>query len=376
MTLISACDKEVILLLLAYLLWRQNGFKAATPDWFLLAFVVLATIRTAFDGTLVGFVTDCAFLIPYVVGRMTVLTAQQEQQWARCAVWIVGVLSVLGLTEVFLFGEGPRTLLYLAIDSEAEGGQLSASFHGTAFLGLREAATMVGPNSFGVLCMVALIIWWVYCRNSLPATMIAVGLICSVTRAAWLGTAAAIPVLAIIMNQRKRLLLYALVAIAIFAASIPILGLGDFLFATKTAEDTSIDWHRESIVNGVIYAFDHPLGSGNTKLSAEGLKKDANQTIFETTYPYFAAEYGLVASLSFVGFLVSALYFVRRQRCELTNVAVGILVGMSLVMVITLPLTDRRLSTWILLPIGMAVQCASRKGTPFVSQLSEATGTA
>jgi len=148
-------------------------------------------------------VLDFAFIISYFVGRVTVLSTKQEQLWARCAVWIVGILSVLGLAEVFIFGEGPRTLLYLAIDSETEGGQLTASFHATGFTGLREAATMVGPNGFGALCMVALVLWWVYCRNPLPAAMIAVGLICSVTRAAWLGTAAAIPLLAVIMQQRR-----------------------------------------------------------------------------------------------------------------------------------------------------------------------------
>src|ERR1700738_82578 len=36
MTLVSVIDKEVLLLLLAFLLWRRNGYKPAAPDWFLL----------------------------------------------------------------------------------------------------------------------------------------------------------------------------------------------------------------------------------------------------------------------------------------------------------------------------------------------------
>src|SRR6267154_3557931 len=50
MTLVSALDKEIILLLLAFLLWRKNGFKAVAADWFLLACFVIAAIRTAFGG--------------------------------------------------------------------------------------------------------------------------------------------------------------------------------------------------------------------------------------------------------------------------------------------------------------------------------------
>jgi hypothetical protein len=338
---------------------------------FLLACFTLAIIRTAFGGTLVGFVTDFAFVIPYFVGRMTVLATKQEHLWARCAVWIVAILSLLGLTEVFIFGEGPRTLLYMAIDSEAEGGQLSGSFHGVAFGGLREAATMVGPNDFGVLCMIALIIWWVYCRNPLPAAMIAVGLICSVTRAAWLGTAVAIPFLALMTQQGKRLVLYTTLALALFAAAVPVLGLSDYLFATKTGQDTSMDWHRDSILNGLKYAADHPFGLGNTKLNPQFIKLDANLTIFETTYPYFAAEYGIAASLCFGGFLFSPLFLLWRKQSQLGYAAAGILVGMSLVMVITLPLRDRRLSAWALLPIGMAVQFAIRRATPRVASTPE-----
>ncbi|MGD0512937.1 MAG: hypothetical protein ABSA29_06530, partial [Terriglobales bacterium] len=93
MTVVSVCDKEVPLLLIAVILWRRNGFKAATPDWFLLACLAIATVHTVFDGTVVGLWTDFNFVIPYVVGRMTVLTRTQEQMWARCAVWIMGILS-------------------------------------------------------------------------------------------------------------------------------------------------------------------------------------------------------------------------------------------------------------------------------------------
>lgn len=361
MTVVSVCDKEVPLLLVALILWRRNGFKPAAPDWFLLACLGLAAVHTVFDGTLVGLWTDFNFVIPYFVGRMAILTQKQEQLWARCAVWIVAVLSVLGLVEVFILGEGPRTLLYLAIGSEAGKGGLTASFHGAGFEGMREAATTVGPNGFGMFCMIALILWWVYCRNPLPAGMVAVGLICSLTRSAWLGAAAAIPFLAIIMKQGKRLLLYATLSISLFVASVPILGLGDYLFYNKTGQDESAEGHQDEVLSGLKFAADHPFGAGNMRLSAVALHQDNNTRLFETTYPQLSAEYGVADVLLFAGFLLSALRRVWQQQSQLGYAALGILLSISLAMVVTLPLADRRLSSWILFPIGLAIQCSTRR---------------
>jgi hypothetical protein len=361
MTVVSVCDKEVPLLLLAFILWRRNGFKPAAPDWFLLASFFIAAVHTVYDGTLAGLWMDFNFIIPYLVGRMTVLTRTQEQMWARCAVWIMGVLSVLGLVEVFMIGEVPRTLLYVAIGSEGSEEGLSASFHGTGFTGLREAATTVGPNGFGAFCMIALILWWVYCRNPLPAGMVAVGLTCSLTRSAWLGTAAAIPLLAIIMKQNRRFFLYATMALALFVASIPILGLSDFIVSNKARQDESAQSHQQKISSGLQFAAEHPFGAGNGKLSP-GQTEVNNIGAFETTYPQLAAEYGIAAALLFSGFLFSALRSVWQEQTQLGYVALGILVGISLVMVFTLPLSDRRLACWILFPVGLAVRSSiSRK---------------
>ena len=205
MTLVSLCTKEIPLFLLAVVLLRRNGFRPTSPDWWLLGSFFIACVRTLFGGTWVALWTDFNFVLPYFIGRMTILSEVQERAWAKGAVWIAATLSILGLVEVFIIGDGPRTLLYLALDTGGtEGGKLTASFSGEGFTGLREAATMVGPNSFGVLCMLALILWWVYLRNPLPAGMVATGLICCVTRADWIGTAASISFLAVIMGQRKR----------------------------------------------------------------------------------------------------------------------------------------------------------------------------
>jgi len=87
-------------------------------------------------------------------------------------------------------------------------------------------------------------------------------------------------------------------------------------------------------------------------------KENSNVTIFETTYPYFAAAYGATVALCFVGFLFSALRFIRRKQGELGYVAIGILVGISVVMIFTLPLNDRRLACWAFFPVGLALRSA------------------
>jgi hypothetical protein len=365
MTVVSACTKEVPLLLLMFILWHRNGFKPVATDWFLMAVCALATVHTVFNGIWAALAIDSNFVIPYFVGRMTVLKEEQEQKWAIRAVWIVGILAILGLTEVFIFGEGPRTVLYLATDSMTDNGGLTGSFFATGFEGMREAATMAGPPSFGALCMIALIIWWVYCRNPLPAIMIGVGLVCSVTRAAWLGATVALPLLGFVMDQKKRFFLYATLGLALLGVSIPILGLGDFIFLSKTGQDPSAEGHQDTIMNGLNYVVEHPFGSGNEKVGPVAWGRDKNAPVFETTYPALAAKYGILAVMCFVGFLLGALNRAWRQRTPLAYAAVGILVSVALVMVVTLPLDDRRLACWALFPIGLAVRSSISRSRPF-----------
>jgi hypothetical protein len=360
MSIVSACTKEIPLLLLTLVLWRRNGFTSATPDWFLLGCFAMAALYTVFDGTLTTLAVDFNFMLAYFVGRVTVLTEKQERRWAGRAVWLVAILAVLGLIEVWILGEGPRTFLYMATDAamDQKTGQLSGSFHATGFGAMREASTMLGPNGFGALCMIALIIWWVYRRNPLPAIMIAIGLVSSVTRSAWVGAAVAIPFLAFLMNQKKRFFLYTALTLALFAAAIPIFGLGDYLLSTKSGEDTSAEGHQAEIVNGFKYVVEHPFGSGNGKLGVMGLQGNENAVVFETTYINFAAEYGVLAALCLVGWLASALSLVLRMRSQLGYAAAGIIVGMGLVMLVTIPLIDRRLASWAMFPVGLAVRAA------------------
>jgi hypothetical protein len=355
----EGCDR-VALLLLALILWKRNGVKLVAPDWILLACFGLAFLRLAFSGTLLALLSDFNLVIAYAAGRVTVLTTSQQGCWARRAVWIVAVLSVLGMGEVFLLGDGPRTVLYLSVaEGATDEGALNAAFHADGFTGLRESATMFGPLQFAPLCMAALVVWWVYCRNPVPAAMITAGLICSVTRSAWVGTAVAIILLAVLMRQKRRLSLYAVLALALFSAAVPVLGLDDYLLSAKAGQDPSAQGHQESIIKGLEYVAGHPFGSGAGNAGMFANKRNAEGVFIENTYLTLAAEYGILAALCFLGFLFTALRAAWRQRTDLGLAAVGILVGFGAVMLLAPLHNVFSLACWIWFPVGLMVRSST-----------------
>jgi O-antigen ligase len=195
--------------------------------------------------------------------------------------------------------------------------------------------------------------------------MIAAGLICTVTRASWFGTAVAVPFLAAIMGQGKRFLRYAALALVLFAISIPVLGLSDYLFATKTMEDPSAAGHKEDLYIGLAYMADHPLGvgPGNAGRWAADKFNNSNAVNVDDTYLTFAAEYGIPTALCFLGFLFTALWLSWRQRTQVGYVAVGILVGFSVIMTFFLAHDVFPLATWIWFPVGLAVRSSTAPGT-------------
>ena len=371
--MVKAFDR-ILFLPAIFVLWRRNGIKLRTPDWFLLACLGLAVVRFVFGGELVPLIYDFDFMIAYVAGRVAVLTASQQETWARRAVWIVAILSVLGMTEVFIIGEGPRTILYLAAaEGATEGGALNGTYHASGVMGMRESATMFGPLQFGALCMVALVIWWVYRRDFLPVGMIGSGLILSLARSSWVGVAVAICLLGIIMRQKKPLLLYASLALALFVAAIPVIGLGDFLSATIKGQEVSAEGHKQSLFEGMTYVLGHPFGSGPGSAGTFAFKNDSFIVWSENSYLTLASEYGIPTVVCFVGFLVSVLAKIWSQRTRLSYAAVGILVAFSTVMMFLAAVHDVfSLAAWVWFPIGLAVRSATESPSPLNGSIPNA----
>jgi hypothetical protein len=203
-----------------------------------------------------------------------------------------------------------------------------------------------------------------YLRKPLPAALIAAGLICTVTRHAWISTALTIPLLAIRMEQKKRLILYASLALALFLASIPVLGLSDFLASTKTGEEVSVHGHWETLLVGAHYVTSHPFGAGpgNYDRSA-GAKHTISSTSdapwIESSYLMLAAEYGVLDGLCFAAFVLCALRAIWPHRTPLGYAAFGILVGFAVSMMFAPMHGDFALASWIWFPIGLAVRFSS-----------------
>ena len=350
---------RVLLLFLAFILWRKNGIKFTTPDWLLLTCFALAAAHLIFTGNVVALLSDFNFMIAYAAGRVTVLSGKSENKWANRAIWTVAALAVFGMIEVFVIGEGPRTVLYLAVGrGGTQDGALDAAFHGQSYSWMRESSTMFGPLQFAPLCMAALIIWWVYSRKLLPGAMIAAGLICSVTRSAWLGSAVALSALAVLMGQTKRFLQYGAILLALFIVAIPLLGLTDYLVSTKTGQDASAQGHQESILDGVQYMTHHPLGVGPGNAGKFALEEGTAFSV-ENSYLTLAAEYGILTTLLFVGFLGSVVRTLRRQRTRLAYVAIGIVLGFGTVMIFAALHDVFPLACWLWFPVGLAIRCAS-----------------
>ena len=352
MSALSICTKEAPLLLLAIALLQRNGFRPVLADWFAGAFFTVALVRSAFGGFFMGFADDVVFLIPYLVGRVAVLDQAQERLWVRRAVWITAVLSVVGIGELLFLGEEPRRLLLAVALTEED----LSGLHAGGYEGLRASSTMGGPLAFGALCMIALILWWVYSRNPIPAGIVFAGLVCSLTRSAWAGTFVAISVLALRLGQKRRFLKFGMASAVLFLVAIPLLEIRDFVSMSTTGQDNSVQGHVASLRKGVAYVLDHPLGSGGGSVGFRATKDNALLENIDSVYLTYGANYGVLAILSFGGFLVSAFCAVWKQRSQMGYAALGILVGFAIMMMFEPTRTGTQLNSWVWIPVGLSLR--------------------
>jgi hypothetical protein len=352
MSALSICTKEIPLLLLAVLLWRRNGFTPVLADWFVGAFFIVALVRSFFGGFFMGFADDFVFLIPYAVGRVTILTETQERLWAQCGLWIAAILSIVGIGELLILGEEPRKLLLSVAFAEDDLSGLRAG----GYEGLRASSTMAGPLAFGALCMLVLIIWWVYFRKPLPALIVVAGLICSLSRSAWIGTIVAVSILAFRASQKKRLLKCGLVGIGLFFSAVALLQMDEFVSMSAAGQDNSTQVHIASLRKGLEYVAVHPLGTGGGSIGFRATKDNALLENLESVYLTYGANYGWLALLSFVGFVLSALLKLWKAATPSGNAALGILIGFAIMMMFEPMHTGTPLNSWVWVPIGLSLR--------------------
>jgi len=171
-----------------------------------------------------------------------------------------------------------------------------------------------------------------------------------------LGAALAIFMLAVATKQMKRLRVYAVVAVVLFVAAVPALGLFDYLYYNKTGQDSSAEWHGETLLTGIQYISEHPFGTGPGSIGARALDLKSNALVIESSFLSFGGEYGIAALLCFLVFLATAFRLVWRQQSRSGYVAAGIIVGFSVVMTVLIMHADFRLNCWVWFPVGLSVR--------------------
>lgn len=360
---LEGLDRAILCLLALFLLIR-NGIRLVFVDCIALGCLLMALLRLPLDGLLLSLASDFGFLIAYFAGRTMMLPEEQQGRWARVAVWVVAIISVASLCEVFGLGEGPRTILYMKTAEATidNGVALNASFHSSAYTGLRASGTMLGPLQFGPLCMIALIFWWVYSGKAIPGLMILAGLLCSLTRSAWVGTFVAILALGLLMGRAKRLALYGGLALTLILVAAPFIGLENYFSAKTQKNDISAEQHKDSVQEGLLFLAQHPLGAGSKNVGRQALKTDDKAVYFENAYLSLAGAYGIPTVFCLLVFIfVLMMMGLKSPNKKLGYTVFGILLGFTIELLFASLHDVFPLACWIWFPAGLMVsQSAAR----------------
>lgn len=351
--LISAMKEVVLVATVIWFAYRAPGVRLTLPDIILGAMLMLVVIEQLFYTDIKAMRDDWEWALPYMLGRVLPLDAAMQAKWAKCAVWMCAVLSIVGGAEVLFLGPGFRLFLLSVVEGDLT---LPPPFLADGYSGLRAASTMVSPLSFSALCMIALVLWWTYMNNPIPAAIIATGLVLTVTRSAFIATIAALLVIGIRRREPARTaMLIAFVAAAI-AIAIPSLDLYRYLGNTfSPGADASLVGHADSVSAGIDRMLEYPMGTGAGTASPRKLASNASAFDIESTYLSFAVEYGMVVGVLFVGFIVFTLWRILRVKKPIGYAAFSILLGFSFLIAVGPLHQDITLGCWVWVPVGIAI---------------------
>lgn len=346
--------KEIGILICAISLAVRRGYRWTLADTLLLALTLLVSFSVALGGDARGVKDDLDFVLAFFAGRVLTLDPNRELRWVKIALVLLSVLAVGGLIEAFVLGPAPRTLLM----GFADPNELPVSFRASFYSGFRPGSFTSSPLSFGPFCMIGVVLLLIYGRTLsrrwwLTLVPIAAGLIASLTRGAWLGVAVGAALVAW-RTGRKAEIVKLLAATAVVAlALLPLLNAGEFIGATKSGEDNSLQVHRSEIFEAIeqIKPFS---GTGAGSVGPRAIARSGTATNIDGGYIIFGLEYGLLAAVLLLLFYLNCLSRCARDSSALGTLAVCMIVITAILQVFMVVSVDFNLSAWMLLPVGMA----------------------
>jgi hypothetical protein len=352
---VSALKELIFLAAVLWLVMRDARVAVVLPDVLLLGALILVAFEQLFHFDPKGLRDDWEWALLYALGRVLILSPEAQALWAKCAVWMCAFLSVLAAWEVLFLGPQFRLLLLRQVEGNTLG-RLPPPFLANGYTGMRAASTMVSPLSFSALCMIALVLWWTYMKNPIPAALIAMGLALTVTRSATVGAVLGVLVVGIRRHESKRVALFLVAFVVAVLIAVPSLDLKQYLRNTVTSgADTSSEAHETSLAQGIGLVVQNPLGTGAGTVTPRNLAKASDAISIEDSYLTIALEYGLVCGVLYLCFFGSCVWMVFKLRTPLGYASFSVLVSFGLLLAVGPLHLDIPLASWVWVLVGMAV---------------------
>lgn len=290
----------------------------------------------------------------YALGRLVIL---EPRWWRRIGLAIVGVacgVAVLGLVDVYLvplqwwresgvpgwFGE-QLDLAYRCLSGLPENWILNTGDEERPLR--RLVSTFLSPLASAYLLVVALLLL-VAARprrwTLAAAAVVYAGLLWTHTRAALIGLAVGLGVLALVRREwRPAVLALGSVAVSVaFVAVFPTIGPTTSYTQTElqclranaaavggevdedplTGDDASTRSHLRSLRDGLETVLRHPQGYGLGNAGVVASRTGVEIKAGESTYTELGVDTGVVGLVAFIGFLMALLLALRHRSAWLT----------------------------------------------------------
>jgi hypothetical protein len=358
---VSALKEVILVVATGYFFYRTKRFQLTSADLLLAGALLLIFFEQIFYTDFKGLRDDWEWALPYLLGRVLTITPRTQEIWAKCAVWFCALLAIIGAWEIEVLGSFPRVLLLGITEGDTK---LPAPFLANGYSGFRAASTMVSPLAFSALCMVALLLWWTYMKNPIPAALIGAGLALTLTRSAVFATFLGALIIGIRRREKGRIALFSAIALLGLIIAVPTLNLEQYLNITFTSgADTSTEGHQASIVEGFNRMLEYPLGTGAGTVGPRVVAANPDALDVESSYLTIAVEYGIAVGALYVGFLIACLWSLFKLHERIGYAGFAILLSFGILLAIGPLHLDIPLACWVWVPIGMGVARAAESSS-------------